>query len=69
VAPLSVHPYVLGEHGDSEVLIWSSAKVGGVSLAEFGRQIGRPVTETVRSEIDEGVRRAAYRFIEGKGAT
>jgi L-lactate dehydrogenase len=69
VAARSVHAYVLGEHGDSEVLIWSSAKVGGVSLADFGEQIDRPVTETVRAEIDEGVRRAAYRIIEGKGAT
>ena len=69
VASQSVHAYVLGEHGDSEVLIWSSAKVGGVPLSEFAEQIGKPVTTETRSRIDAGVRRAAYRIIEGKGAT
>ena len=69
IAPLSVHAYVLGEHGDSEVLVWSSAKVGGVPLMDFGEQMGLPFTEEVRSRIDDGVRRAAYRIIEGKGAT
>jgi len=69
VAPASVHAYVVGEHGDSEVLAWSSADVGGVPLADFARQAGRPITEQARSSIEEGVRRAAYRIIEGKGAT
>ena len=65
----SVHAYVLGEHGDSEVLVWSGATVGGISLSEFAQQAGLPVTPEVRSRIDDGVRRAAYRIIEGKGAT
>jgi L-lactate dehydrogenase len=69
VASQSVHAYVLGEHGDSEVLIWSSVQVGGVPLLDFAEQIGKPVTLEVRSRIDEGVRRAADRIIEGKGAT
>jgi L-lactate dehydrogenase len=69
VAPHSVHAYVLGEHGDSEVPVWSSATMGGIPLREFAEQIGRPVTEEVRGRIDEGVRRAAYRIIKGKGAT
>ncbi len=69
LAPHSVHAYVLGEHGDSEVLAWSSGKVGGVPLEEFATQIGRPITDDVKARIDDGVRRAAYRIIEGKGAT
>jgi L-lactate dehydrogenase len=69
VASQSVHAYVLGEHGDSEVLVWSSATVGGVPLPDFAEQIGKPVTPAVRARIDEGVRRAAYRIIDGKGAT
>ncbi len=69
VSPQSVHAYVLGEHGDSEVLVWSEARVGGTSLFTFAEQIGRLLTEVVRQQIDEGVRRAAYRIIEGKGAT
>ena len=69
IAPHSVHAYVLGEHGDSEVLAWSSGKVGGVPVAEFAAQIHRPITDEDKARIDDGVRRAAYRIIEGKGAT
>ena len=69
LAPHSVHAYVLGEHGDSEVLAWSSGKVGGVPVIEFAEQINRRITDDVKARIDDGVRRAAYRIIEGKGAT
>jgi L-lactate dehydrogenase len=69
VSPKSVHAYVLGEHGDSEVLLWSNAMVGGFGLADFARQKGIQVPSDVRSRIDDGVRRAAYRIIDGKGAT
>lgn len=69
VAPQSVHAYVLGEHGDSEVLAWSAARVGSVPVATAAAQLGAPVTEAVRAAVDEGVRRAAYRIIAGKGAT
>jgi L-lactate dehydrogenase len=60
---------VLGEHGDSEVLLWSKVRVGGVGLADFARQMGIAVTSDLRMRIDDGVRRAAYRIIEGKGST
>jgi L-lactate dehydrogenase len=69
VAPISIHGYVLGEHGDSEVLVWSSAKVGGLSIRDYAIQMGLSVTEEIKSQIDDGVRQAAYRIIEGKGAT
>ena len=69
IAPASIHAYVLGEHGDSEVLLWSDARVGGVALAAFAEQTGHPMTPEARAGIDEGVRRAAYAIIEGKGAT
>ena len=69
VSPKSVHAYVLGEHGDSEVLCWSAADVGGLRGATLARQIGRPLDDAGRAEIDQGVRRAAYRIIAGKGAT
>jgi L-lactate dehydrogenase len=69
VAPVSVHGYVLGEHGDSEVLVWSSAKAGGVSIQDYARQMGVGLTQEMKLKIDDGVRRAAYRIIEGKGAT
>jgi L-lactate dehydrogenase len=69
VAPASVHAYVLGEHGDSEVLVWSSAKVGGVNIQDYAGQIGVSLTDQIKSQIDDGVRRAADRIIENKGAT
>ena len=69
VAPSSIHAYVLGEHGDSEVLVWSSVKVGGVPLLDFAQQMEKDLTEEVIERIDDGVRTAAYRIIEGKGAT
>ncbi len=69
VAPNSVHAYVLGEHGDSEVLAWSSVRVGGVPLAAFADDPRCAVTDAVRARVDEGVRRAAYRIIAGKGGT
>jgi L-lactate dehydrogenase len=68
-SPKSVHAYVLGENGDSEVLCWSVADVGGVLVEELARQLGRPFDAASRAVIYEGVRRAAYRIIEGKGAT
>jgi len=69
IAPTSVHAYVLGEHGDSEVLAWSSVRVGGVPLDAFADDPRCAVTDAVRRRVDEGVRRAAYRIIAGKGAT
>ncbi|MBO6602460.1 MAG: L-lactate dehydrogenase [Roseicyclus sp.] len=69
IAPSSVHGYVLGEHGDSEVLAWSNVRVGSLQLSDFAAQISAAVTADVRARIDKGVRRAAYTIIEGKGAT
>ena len=64
-----IHAYVLGEHGDSEVLPWSLVTVGGIPLEEFctGREIS--ICPDDYAEIDEKVRRAAYHIIEGKNAT
>jgi L-lactate dehydrogenase len=69
VDPQHVHAYVLGEHGDSEVLAWSQATIAGLTLEEFARTHGRPLEEASRKEIEENVRRAAYHIIAGKGAT
>lgn len=64
-----VHAYVIGEHGDSEVLTWSLATVGGMPLDRFVSLRGVDLSEPIRTKIDEGVRRAAYSIIQGKGAT
>jgi L-lactate dehydrogenase len=69
VDPHHVHTYVIGEHGDSEVLTWSLATVGGMPLDEFARLRGIDLSEPVRKDIDRKVRGAAYTIINGKSAT
>jgi L-lactate dehydrogenase len=64
-----IHAYVLGEHGDSEVIPWSLVTVGGIPLAEFCTQGEISISPDDYAGIDEKVRRAAYHIIEGKGAT
>jgi L-lactate dehydrogenase len=69
VSSHSVHGYVLGEHGCSEVLCWSGVRVGNMPLADCAAQLAAPMTEDMRTQIDHGVRQAATRIIAGKGAT
>jgi L-lactate dehydrogenase len=64
-----VHAYVLGEHGDSEVLTWSQVTVAGVPLEAFCRQRNLEFSDALRQGIDQRVRRAADHIIRGKGAT
>ena len=69
VSAKSVHADVLGEHGDSEVLVWSSAEAGTLSLEEYAAAVGKELDERKKAEINDGVVNAAYQIIEGKGAT
>lgn len=64
-----VHAYVVGEHGDSEVLTWSLATIGGMDLEDFCLKRNVELNDDVCSHIDDAVRRAAYYIIDGKGAT
>lgn len=64
-----VHGYVVGEHGDSEVLTWSLVSIGGMPLEAFARLRNVTLTSAIREEISVKVRRAAYTIIAGKGAT
>ena len=47
ISPHSVFAYVLGEHGDSEVLVWSSVQVAGMPLASVAQHAGRPITDSL----------------------
>ncbi len=69
VDPRSVHAFVLGEHGDSEVAAWSLANVAGMNLDEFCRLNGLELDAATREEIVKSTREAAYHIIERKGAT
>ncbi|WP_425954339.1 L-lactate dehydrogenase [Xylanimonas sp. McL0601] len=70
VAVGNVHAYIAGEHGDSEIVLWSSATIGGVPLLDW-----RPLHKNgglgaaERDAIAREVVHSAYRIIEGKGAT
>jgi L-lactate dehydrogenase len=69
ISPRSIHAYVLGEHGDGQVLAWSCARAGAVPIVTFAAQVGAPITDSVRAEIDDKTRNAAYTIIQGKGST
>ncbi len=69
VDPQHVHAYVVGEHGDTEVLTWSTATIAGMRLDQLAAYRDVPFDEQVRQRIDHRVRHAAYEIIEGKGAT
>jgi L-lactate dehydrogenase len=70
VAVGNVHAYIVGEHGDSEIALWSSASIGGVPLLDWEPLGGTPPLDaTVRAEVHREVVDSAYRIIAGKGAT
>lgn len=69
VSQNNVHATMMGEHGDTEFPVWSSATIGAVPLREWELD-GKPVfTDAVLDELHHGVTNAAYEVIEGKGAT
>ena len=69
VDPRNVHSFIIGEHGDSEVPVFSSANVSGIDLYDFCRLSGMENYKETLQEMFEEVRDSAYRIIEGKGAT
>ena len=69
VAVGNIHAYIVGEHGDSEVPLWSSAQVGNVPLQSFSTPACPPLTAADRAEIFHNVRDAASQVIAAKGAT
>ncbi len=66
VDPRNVHAYVVGEHGDSEVLLWSLATISGVPVEKYA--CGREADFSPEAITTE-VKRAAYEVIQRKGAT
>jgi L-lactate dehydrogenase len=69
VHPGAVHAWVVGEHGDSAVVLFSSATIAGLTLEEFARQTGIDLSGEHLATIAETVRTAAYRVRELKGST
>jgi L-lactate dehydrogenase len=69
VAVPNVHAFVAGEHGDSEIALWSSATIAGVPLRSWAGAGGGRLDEGDLEEVLDEVRGAADRIIAGKGAT
>jgi L-lactate dehydrogenase len=69
VDPRSVHAYIVGEHGDSELALWSLANIGGVRLREFKGANGQRYDEASLDRIFDQTRSAAYEIIQRKSAT
>ena len=69
VDPRDVEAYIIGEHGDSELAVWSSADVAGVPLKDFCEMRGHFDHEAAERRIAEEVKNAAYEIIRRKHAT
>ncbi len=69
VDPRTVHARIVGEHGDSEIAVWSTANVGGVPINSFCELRGFYDHEASMRRIAEGVKNSAYEIIEKKNAT
>jgi L-lactate dehydrogenase len=69
VDPTNVHAYIIGEHGDSEVPVWSLANIAGLRFSEYCPVCGHDCEPLKKEEIFKQVRTAAYQIIKAKGAT
>lgn len=70
VSAKSIHAMIAGEHGDSEVALWSSAEIGNIPVNDWGVTLsGRMFDDALKKEIAHDVVDSAYKIIEGKGAT
>ena len=69
VDPRSVHAFIIGEHGDSEIAAWSSANVSGIPLNSFCEMRGHFNHNKAMHEIADGVKMSAYEIINKKGTT
>lgn len=65
----TVHAFIIGEHGDSEIAVWSSANVSGIPINEFCEMRGHFEHEASMKRIAENVKNSAYEIIEKKKAT
>ncbi len=69
VDPRSVHAFVIGEHGDSELAVWSSANVSGIELDKYCAHCGYVSHAENRKKLADDVKNSAYEIIARKGAT
>jgi len=69
VDPRNIHTFVIGEHGDSELPVWSSANISGIDISSYCSECSKDVNKMHFDKVFEGIRDAAYNIIDAKGAT
>lgn len=69
VDPRNVHTFIIGEHGDSELAVWSSANISGIDLDSFTAGCHKSCDRSTLYRLFDDVRTSAYKIIEAKGAT
>ncbi len=70
VDTVNIHAYIIGEHGDSELPVWSNATIGGMDIETYcSDYVHSGIAKTELSRIFEEVKNAAYQIIQAKGST
>lgn len=69
VSSNSVHAHIIGEHGDSEFVLWSQTRIGPVPITDWELTKGNVITQQELDQMALDVKNAAYKVIAGKGAT
>lgn len=69
ISSRSIHANVIGEHGDSEVLLWSGAVAGTSPISKIAKDVCCNLDDELKREIEDEVRNSAYKIIDGKGST
>ena len=65
----NIHAYIIGEHGDSEVAVWSQANIAGISFDQYCPTCRKHCSQMDKDQIFQNVKDAAYQIIQRKGAT
>lgn len=65
----NIHTYIMGEHGDSEIVTWSLTSIAGMGVEEYCKHVCNQCEGDFKYKIQEDVKNAAYHIIEKKGAT
>ena len=69
VDPRNIHGYIIGEHGDSELATWSTTTVSGMGIDDYCKTVGFNLTNEVKLNIEDSVRKSGFEVINKKGAT
>jgi len=72
IDPRDVHAYIIGEHGDTELAVWSNANIGGMKIDKYCpicKNFGKCERKMELTKLFQQVKVAAYKIIEAKGAT